>query len=133
MMPTSTGSARASRREAHHLLEVGADPGDRLAAQRVVGAELDHHDGGLVALQVLGQAAQPAGGGLAGDARVHHVSTAGFAASMRSREEVHPALLEGEAVGGREAVAEHQHGARGEAGAASASASSDEARRRSQR
>ena len=67
---------------------------------------------GLVALQVLGKAAQSAGGGLAGDARVHHAPGRCGALERLPRRRTQP--CEGdEAVGGREAVAEHHDGAGG--------------------
>jgi hypothetical protein len=112
-MPASTGLGAGGAGEADHLLEVGAHARHRQSAQRVVGAECDHDDRGLVALQVRGQPAEAAGGGLARDARVRDLPV-----ELRGTlaQQVHPSLVGGEAVGGRKAVAEDQQRSRGARG-----------------
>ena len=54
-----------------------------------------------------GQAAQPAGGGIAADAGVNHL--AGRPARLQpSRQQGDPALFQGHAVGGADTIAEHE-------------------------
>ena len=77
-----------------------------LAAQAVVAAELDHHEGRVMRFEQPRQAREPAGGGVARDTGVDHGITVPFAlqAFLELRN---PRLLGGHPVAAAQRIAYH--------------------------
>ena len=93
-----------------HRIEVLARDGKTSAAQRVVAAELDDHDGRLVLGQELRQPRPSAGGGVAGDRGIDHAVLVALVGETLD-EQIDPHLALGQAVPGGDRVADHeQHG-----------------------
>jgi hypothetical protein len=85
----------------------------RQAAQRIVGAEFDHHVGGLVLRQQRGKAGPSARAGVAADAGIDHRGR-DLLLGEALLEQGHPAFAALEAVFGAQRIAKHQdHGLAG--------------------
>ena len=108
---------------ADHAVEIGLRLLERQTAQAVVGAELEQHDARMLHVQGARQTREPARGGLAADAGVHHAESVPFVLDLLCQQ-AHPSLLDAEPKAGAEAVAKHQNDARrrGDAEAAAAAA-----------
>ena len=99
--------ARAVRlAELDHLREIRAQRRDRLAAQAVVAAELDHDERRRMRLEQPRQARETAGRGVARDAGIHDFISVrfGLEATAQHRD---PRLLGGQPVTAAQRVANH--------------------------
>jgi hypothetical protein len=118
-------AAARSPREFGHARQVVAQLRDRVAAQAVVTAELDDQQVGLVFRQQSRQAPESSAGRVAADRGIDQARV-GPALAQARLQQCHPALLEGQAVGGADTIAEHQDARRAVA-AAGAGAAENEA------
>ncbi len=94
-------------RRLHHESQVVRHGGHRQAAQSVVGAEREDHDGRLEPVKRRGKARLPAGRGFAADAGVAH-RVAGTSGLQALSEQGRPALADGDAETRGKAVAVDQ-------------------------